>query len=81
MKGVIVDIVPDVQIVDISHAVQAFDVLDGALTISQATVAGTGFNITGLSVPQTINAGASVSFTAQFAPTTAGSATGSVKAL
>ncbi len=36
MKGVIVDIVPDAQIVDISHAVQAFDVLDGALTISQA---------------------------------------------
>jgi S-adenosyl-L-methionine hydrolase (adenosine-forming) len=36
MKGVIVDIAPDVQIVDISHAVQAFDVLDGALAISQA---------------------------------------------
>ena len=36
LKGVIVDIVPDVQIVDISHAVQAFDVLDGALAISQA---------------------------------------------
>jgi S-adenosylmethionine hydrolase len=36
MKGVIVDIVPDAQIVDISHAVQAFDVLDGALAISQA---------------------------------------------
>lgn len=36
VKGVIVDIVPDVQIVDISHAVQAFDVLDGALAISQA---------------------------------------------
>ncbi len=36
MKGVIVDIVPEVQIVDISHAVQAFDVLDGALAISQA---------------------------------------------
>ena len=36
MKGVIVDIVPDVQIVDISHAVQAFDVLDGALAISQS---------------------------------------------
>jgi S-adenosylmethionine hydrolase len=36
MKGVIVDIVPDVQIVDITHAVQAFDVLDGALAISQA---------------------------------------------
>jgi S-adenosyl-L-methionine hydrolase (adenosine-forming) len=36
MKGVIVDIVPEAQIVDISHAVQPFDVLDGALTIAQA---------------------------------------------
>ncbi len=36
MKGVIVDIAPDAQIVDISHAVQAYDVLDGALAISQA---------------------------------------------
>jgi S-adenosylmethionine hydrolase len=36
MKGVILDIAPDAEIVDISHAVQAFDVLDGALTISQA---------------------------------------------
>jgi len=35
MKGVILDITPDAQIVDISHAVQAFDVLDGALAISQ----------------------------------------------
>ena len=36
MKGVILDIMPEAQIVDICHAVQAFDVLDGALTISQA---------------------------------------------
>ena len=36
MKGVILGIVPDAEIVDISHAVQAFDVLDGALTIAQA---------------------------------------------
>jgi S-adenosylmethionine hydrolase len=36
MKGVILDITPEAQIVDISHAVQAFDVLDGALAISQA---------------------------------------------
>lgn len=36
MKGVILDIAPETQIVDISHAVQAFDVLDGALTIAQA---------------------------------------------
>jgi len=36
MKGVILSIVPEAQIVDICHSVQAFDVLDGALTISQA---------------------------------------------
>jgi S-adenosyl-L-methionine hydrolase (adenosine-forming) len=36
MKGVILSIEPEAQIVDISHAVQAYDVLDGALTISQA---------------------------------------------
>ena len=36
MKGVILDIVPEAEIVDICHSVQAFDVLDGALTISQA---------------------------------------------
>jgi S-adenosylmethionine hydrolase len=36
MKGVILDICPEAQIVDISHAVQPFDILDGALTISQA---------------------------------------------
>jgi S-adenosyl-L-methionine hydrolase (adenosine-forming) len=36
VKGVILDIVPEAAIVDISHAVQAFDVLDGALAISQA---------------------------------------------
>ncbi len=36
IKGVILNIAPEAEIVDISHAVQAFDVLDGALTISQA---------------------------------------------
>jgi S-adenosyl-L-methionine hydrolase (adenosine-forming) len=36
MKGVILSIEPEAQIIDICHAVQAFDVLDGALTISQA---------------------------------------------
>jgi S-adenosyl-L-methionine hydrolase (adenosine-forming) len=36
IKGVILDIVPGVDIVDICHSVQAFDVLDGALTIAQA---------------------------------------------
>jgi S-adenosylmethionine hydrolase len=36
IRGVILGIVPDAQIVDICHAVQAFDVLDGAITIAQA---------------------------------------------
>jgi S-adenosyl-L-methionine hydrolase (adenosine-forming) len=36
MKGVILEVAPEAQIVDISHAVQPFDILDGALAISQA---------------------------------------------
>jgi S-adenosylmethionine hydrolase len=36
IKGVILDIVPEAEIVDICHAVQAFDVLDGALAIAQS---------------------------------------------
>ena len=35
MKGVILDIVPEAAIVDITHAIQAYDVLDGAIAISQ----------------------------------------------
>ena len=36
MKGVIFNINPQAQIVDICNAVNSFDVLDGALTIAQA---------------------------------------------
>ncbi len=36
VKGVILDIVPEATIVDISHAVQAFDILDGALALAQS---------------------------------------------
>ena len=36
LKGVILEIAPDAEIIDICHSVQAFDVLDGALTIAQA---------------------------------------------
>ena len=35
VKGVILDIVPEAAIVDITHAVQAYDVLDCAIAISQ----------------------------------------------
>jgi len=36
MKGVVLNINPDVTLVDVSHAVAAFDVLDGALTVTEA---------------------------------------------
>lgn len=36
MKGVVLNINPEAGLVDISHSVQPFDVLDGALTITQA---------------------------------------------
>jgi S-adenosyl-L-methionine hydrolase (adenosine-forming) len=36
MKGVMLGIAPEAEVVDICHAVQAFDVLDGALAIAQA---------------------------------------------
>ncbi len=49
-----------------------------ALTISSATLSGQGFSINGLALPQTISAGASTTFAAQFAPASAGSAAGSI---
>jgi S-adenosylmethionine hydrolase len=36
IKGVILSTAPEAQVVDLCHAVQAFDVLDGALTIAQS---------------------------------------------
>jgi S-adenosyl-L-methionine hydrolase (adenosine-forming) len=36
LKGVILDILPEAEIVDICHSVEAFDILDGALTLAQA---------------------------------------------
>lgn len=51
----------------------------GSLTITQAAASGAGFSISGLTLPATINAGGNISFTATFAPTTAGSASGSIQ--
>lgn len=34
LKGVILDIVPEAEIVDICHSVQVFEILDGALTLA-----------------------------------------------
>jgi len=49
-----------------------------SLTISQLTVSGAGYSISGLATPSTIAAGGSATFSATFAPTTAGSLPGSV---
>jgi hypothetical protein len=51
---------------------------NSALSISQAAASGAGFSLSGLTVPQTINAGASVSFAVQFTPASTGSASGSI---
>ncbi len=48
------------------------------VTIAQASVSGTGFTIGGLAAGQVIQPGQSVNFTAQFSPTSAGSASGSI---
>jgi hypothetical protein len=49
-----------------------------SVSITQASATGTGFSANGLSSGATIAAGQSTTFTAQFAPTTAGSASGSI---
>ncbi|MBV9339398.1 MAG: SAM-dependent chlorinase/fluorinase [Acidobacteria bacterium] len=36
MKGVILAIIPEAEVVDICHSVQAFDILDGALAVNQS---------------------------------------------
>ena len=49
-----------------------------ALSISQASVSGTGYSMTGLSAPVTVAAGASTSFTVSFQPAATGTAAGSI---
>ena len=49
-----------------------------SVTLSQATVSGTGFSITGLNLPIVLAAGQSVTFGATFAPQSGGGASGSI---
>ncbi len=49
-----------------------------ALTISQITVTGAGFSITGITAPLTLTPGDSPAFTVQFAPATQGTVTGNI---
>ena len=48
------------------------------LAISQASVSGAGYSMSGLAAPVTVTAGASISFTVAFQPAATGAATGSV---
>ena len=54
---------------------------NASTTITQANVSGTGFGISGLTVPLTIPAGQSASFTVIFTPQSAGSASGTISFL
>ena len=49
-----------------------------SVTISQATLTGTGFTMTGLSTPLTLAAGQSFTFNVSFAPQTAGAVSGGI---
>ena len=49
-----------------------------SVTISQLSVSGTGFTLSGITAPVTLTAGQSASFNVEFAPTSAGSASGTV---
>jgi len=49
-----------------------------ALTISQANVSGTGFSLSGLSLPMTLNKGQNVTFTVAFTPKAGGSSSGGI---
>ena len=49
-----------------------------SVTVSQASVSGSGFTLTGITPPITLNTGQSKSFSVSFAPTSSGAASGSV---
>src|SRR5262249_39631976 len=48
------------------------------VSITQANVTGSGFSVAGLTVPTTLTASQSVTFTVKFGPASAGAATGSL---
>ena len=61
-----------------SQTVQLKNTGGTGLTISSAAVSGTGFKISGITVPLTLAASQTKSFTVSFGPTASGSVTGSV---
>ena len=80
-----VDVTPSVvsfgNVVVGSSAIQAMQLKNSgtsSLTVSAASTSGSGFSVSGLSLPSTLPPGGSVSFTAGFAPTTTGNQTGTI---
>src|SRR5262249_45109938 len=61
-----------------SHSFTLTNSGSASLTISQLSISAAGYTVNGLSIPATLAAGASTSFNAVFAPTTAGSLPGTV---
>ena len=49
-----------------------------AVNVSQASISGTGFKLSGITTPLTVNPSQNTTFTVSFAPTTGGSVTGTV---
>jgi len=61
-----------------SQSVQISNTGNASLTITQANISGSGFSITGLSLPVTLGAGQNTTFNVQFATQTAGTVTGTL---
>jgi Abnormal spindle-like microcephaly-assoc'd, ASPM-SPD-2-Hydin/Protein of unknown function (DUF1573) len=61
-----------------TQTIQLLNSGTGTLTVSQVSVAGSGFNTGNLALPLNIAAGSSANLSVQFAPTSAGAASGSV---
>jgi hypothetical protein len=61
-----------------SQTIQIGNAGNGVLTITQASVTGSGFSTTGLTLPLSINPGLSSTFNAQYQPSAAGAASGSI---
>jgi uncharacterized protein (DUF58 family) len=64
-----------------SQTVQVKNSGTGTLTISQATVSGAGFSLTGMALPMNLAPGQSGNFNVQYAPQGTGSVTGAVSIL
>jgi hypothetical protein len=61
-----------------SQTIKLSNAGSASVTISQASVSGSGFTLTGITVPLTIAAGSSATFNVAFTPSAAGSVTGAV---